>query len=58
LNAADSEPEFKMMYMNGIKIYIPSNVELYPSQKRMISLAIKAAQESKNALIESPTGSG
>jgi Rad3-related DNA helicase len=44
--------------MNGVKVYTPADVDLYPTQKRMINWAIKAAQESKNALIESPTGSG
>ncbi|KAI6177065.1 DNA helicase [Aphelenchoides bicaudatus] len=52
-----NDPEFKLMYMNGIKVYIPKNIELYSTQKKMINWSLKAANESKNALIESPTGS-
>lgn len=54
----ESEPEFKIMYMNSVKVYTPPGIDLYPSQKRMINWVLKAVQESKNALIESPTGSG
>jgi Fanconi anemia group J protein len=53
-----AEPEFKMMYMNKIKVYLPAALDLYPTQKLMINRILKAVGEKENALIEAPTGSG
>ena len=42
--------------MNRVKIHFPHKA--YPSQVAMMNQIVRSLQQSKNALLESPTGSG
>ena len=44
--------------VNGTKIRMPAGFKPYPTQNQMITHTLKAMSERKNAIIESPTGSG
>jgi hypothetical protein len=54
----ECEPGCKIMHMNKTKIFLPSEIELYPTQKLMINRILKAISDKENALVEAPTGSG
>lgn len=42
----------------SMRIRMPVGFEPYPNQKQMITHMLRAMDERKNAIIESPTGSG
>lgn len=44
--------------MNGTKVFLPSDIELYQTQKLMINRILKAITDKENVLVEAPTGSG
>ena len=46
------------MTISGCKLYFPSHSKPFPSQKAVMSKIISAVLRRKNALIESPTGTG
>uniref|UniRef100_A0A914XVM4 Helicase ATP-binding domain-containing protein n=1 Tax=Panagrolaimus superbus TaxID=310955 RepID=A0A914XVM4_9BILA len=49
-------PNHKIMYT--VKILLPSELKMYPSQQIAMGKVIQALNKKQNVLIESPTGSG
>jgi Fanconi anemia group J protein len=45
-------------FINGFKVTYPTGRKPFPAQLAVISKVLQAAKERKNALLESPTGTG
>ncbi len=43
---------------NGYSVFFPSGRKPFAAQKAIISKVLQALKEKKNALLESPTGTG
>jgi Rad3-related DNA helicase len=46
------------LHISGHKIFFPHGKKPFPAQLAVISKVLQALKEKKNALIESPTGTG
>ena len=46
------------MIINGIEVHFPEGRKPFPAQIAVMAKVLQAARESKNALLESPTGTG
>ena len=46
------------MFIHGYEVFFPKDRKPFPAQIAVMSKVLQAAKESKNALLESPTGTG
>jgi Fanconi anemia group J protein len=47
-----------LYFINGYTVYFPDGRKPFPAQLSVISKVLQALKEKKNALLESPTGTG
>lgn len=53
-----AEPINGEMKINGCSVLFPAGKKPFPAQLAVISKVLQAIKEKKNALLESPTGTG
>lgn len=58
METSNSGDEAKPITILGYPVYIPAGRTPFPAQLAVMSKVILAAKDAKNALLESPTGTG